>query len=266
MTLITINSKSLHYTLYPASSSSPSSLTLLFLHGLGSTSSFYAPIIPLLSSVGHACLTVDTHGSGLSAYTGAGNSITSIAADVLGLLDALTITANVVLVGHSMGGIVASHLAATAPALIRAVVLIGPVNPNPGAAEVFSKRIIVVERDGMAPLAATIPTAATGSRATPLVHAFIRALLLGSDPAGYVSLCRAIAEAAVPAYADVRAPLLVLAGEEDKSAPLEGVEAIMKGCGSAKKEMKVLRGVGHWHVLEAWEEVGETIAGFLREV
>lgn len=146
MTLITINSKSLHYTLYPASASSPSSLTLIFLHGLGSTSSFYAPIIPLLSSAGHACLTVDTHGSGLSAYTGAGNSITSIAADVLGLLDALAITANVVLVGHSMGGIVASHLAATAPALIRAAVLIGPVNPNPGAAEVFSKRIIVVER------------------------------------------------------------------------------------------------------------------------
>lgn len=146
MSLITINSKPLYYTLHPASASSPSSLTLLFLHGLGSTSSFYAPIIPLLASAGHACLTLDTHGSGLSSYTGAGNSINSIAADALSLLDALAITANVVVVGHSMGGIVASHLAATAPALIRAVVLIGPVNPNPGAADVFSKRIAVVER------------------------------------------------------------------------------------------------------------------------
>ncbi|OBT82747.1 hypothetical protein VE02_09101 [Pseudogymnoascus sp. 03VT05] len=221
-------------------------------------------ITPLLSSAGHACLTLDTHGSGLSPCTGAGNSISFIAADALGLLDTITITANVVLVGHSMGSIVATHLATTAPALIRAVVLIGPVNLNPGAADVFSKRIAVVERKGMGPLAATIPTAATGSRARTLVHAFVRALLLGSDPAGYVSLCHAIAEAVVPACADVRAPLLVLAGGEDNSALLEGVEAIMEGCGSANKEMRILMGVSHWHVLEAWEEVGEIIAGFLR--
>lgn len=155
MSLITVNSKPLFYTLTPASSR-PSSLTLLFLHGLGSTSSFFAPITPLLSAAGHACLTFDTHGSGLSRYTGAGNSIPSIAADALALLAALGITTNVVLVGHSMSGIVASHLAATAPALIRAVVLIGPVNPNPAAAEAFSKRIAVVEQ-GQQPLPRTPP-------------------------------------------------------------------------------------------------------------
>ena len=118
----------------------------------------------------------------------------------------------------------------------------------------------------MSPLANTIPTAATGSRSTPLVHAFIRALLLANDPQGYISLCRAIAEAVTPGYKEIAAPLLILAGEEDKSAPLDGVAAIMGAYGSAKKELRILQGVGHWHVLEAWEEVQGFIGGFLGEI
>jgi uncharacterized membrane protein len=49
-----------------------------------------------------------------------------------------------------MGGIVASLLAAedstNKQQRFKAVVLIGPVNPNPGAAEVFGKRISIVEK------------------------------------------------------------------------------------------------------------------------
>jgi pimeloyl-ACP methyl ester carboxylesterase len=118
----------------------------------------------------------------------------------------------------------------------------------------------------MSPLAATIPTAATGSRSTPLVHAFIRTLLLGNNPAGYISLCRAIGEAATPDYKGIAAPVLILAGEEDKTAPLEGVADIMGAYGSEKKEVRILQGVGHWHVLEAWEEVQGFIGGFLGEI
>lgn len=55
-----------------------------------------------------------------------------------------------------MGGIVASYLAAQDAvkkgARFEAVVLIGPVNPNPGAAEAFSKRISVVEQGRLTPL------------------------------------------------------------------------------------------------------------------
>jgi pimeloyl-ACP methyl ester carboxylesterase len=144
-----INSKSLFYTLTPSSSSSPTPLplTLLFIHGLGSSSSFYAPLVPHLTALGYHCLTLDTHGSGSSPYNGISNSIASIASDVLNLLDSLNISENVVVVGHSMGGIVASHLAATDERQrFMAVVLIGPVNPNPEAAGLFGKRIGIVER------------------------------------------------------------------------------------------------------------------------
>lgn len=148
MPLQAINSKSLYYTLTPPPTDTSSSpLTLLFIHGLGSSSSFYFPIIPHLSSLGHRCITLDTHGSGASTYNPeAGNSIATIASDALALLDALNIHQDVVVVGHSMGGIVASNLAASdTQGRIKAVVLVGPVNPNPAAAEVFGKRIKIVQ-------------------------------------------------------------------------------------------------------------------------
>lgn len=145
-----VNSKTLFFTLSASQSPRASPLTLLFIHGLGSSSSFFQPLVPSLTCQGYQCLTFDTYGSGLSPYTGHGNSTASIAADVLALLDSQGITENVVVVGHSMGGIVASILAAedsmSKQQRFNAVVLIGPVNPSPGAAEVFRKRVSIVEK------------------------------------------------------------------------------------------------------------------------
>lgn len=115
----------------------------------------------------------------------------------------------------------------------------------------------------MEPLALSIPAAATGNRASPLVHAFIRALLLASNPDGYMSHCRAIAEATVPDYRLIKAPLLIIAGEQDKSAPVEGSTYILEQYGSARKEQKFLGGVGHWHVLEAPDDVAKLVGDFV---
>lgn len=118
----------------------------------------------------------------------------------------------------------------------------------------------------MEPLAASIPVAATGSKSTPLVHAFIRSLLLGTSTDGYISLCKAIAEAPVPQYKLIKIPLLVIAGSEDTSAPIDGITHITEEYGSEKKELRILKGVGHWIVLEAYSEVQDIIGGFLKEL
>lgn len=118
----------------------------------------------------------------------------------------------------------------------------------------------------MEPLALSVPAAATGSKATPLVHAFIHSLLLASDPDGYISLCRAIAEARVPDYKSIKTPLLIIAGDEDKSAPVEGSTYILGQYGSARKDQKVLHGVGHWHVLEAHDDVAKLVGEFIGDL
>ena len=117
------------------------------------------------------------------------------------------------------------------------------------------------------PMADTIPKQATGSKATALQRGFIRALLCGQDPAGYVSLCHAIATASVPAYHKIPrdCPVLIIAGSEDNSAPLEGCQYIKQEIGD-HCQGHVLEGVGHWHCIEAPEEVGSLIVEFLGQI
>jgi pimeloyl-ACP methyl ester carboxylesterase len=155
-----------------------------------------------------------------------------------------------VVVGHSMGGIVAANLAAEHGDRVVASVWIGPVYPSSNVSEVFDKRIQLVEEKGMEPLANTIPDAATGAKASPLAKAFVRELLLTQDPRGYVSNCRVIASANVPDYKSIRGPVLILAGEEDKSAPLEGSKKMFSEIGTEEKKLEILKGVGHWHCIE----------------
>jgi len=261
MPYLQLGYKRIHYTDHRPSSA-PIRETLILTHGLGSTQNYYGPILPHLLTNHFRCLTFDTTGAGRSPYTQIEQSIETLAADVLALLDALSIPRAVV-VGHSMGGIVAAHLAATHPDRVVASVWIGPVYPSSAVADVFEKRIQTVEREGMEAMANTIPAAATGKRASPLVRSFIRELLLAQDARGYVSNCRVIATAKPPAYRDVKGPVLVLAGEEDKSAPLEGCKKMFEEVGTEEKRLEVLEGCGHWHCVEAWEEVGERIVVFL---
>lgn len=78
----------------------------------------------------------------------------------------------------------------------------------------------------MEAMADTIPLAATGSKSTLTHKSFIRSLLISQKPDGYISLCRAIAEAGRPNYSAAQCPLLILAGKEDKTSPLADAEVI----------------------------------------
>lgn len=183
-------------------------------------------------------------------------------------MNALSIQKAVV-VGHSMGGLTVPYLAAEWPDRVSAIVLLGPVYPTKEAGELFAKRIDAVENAGMMdPMADTIPWAAVGSAATPIQSAMIRELLMGSDPAGYVSLCRVIASSwkALPAYEKVKCPALIIAGEEDKSAPLAGCQKIQELLGTKEKQLFVMPKIGHWMAVEDPESVGEEIVKFFRQV
>ncbi|KAI5306810.1 hypothetical protein KEM56_007019 [Ascosphaera pollenicola] len=244
-----------------------SSVSLLFIHGLGASSSYYFPIIPSLTAKGYRCITMDTYGNGLSTYTGAENSIKTIANDALALLEDLNVTKNVVVVGHSMGGIVASHLASTdTKGLFAGVILLAPTHPGPGVVQAMDERVATIEKGGMEILANTSPKVAMGSNATPLARAFFREFQIRNDPKAYISLCSAIANADAPDYAAIRVPTLLLVGDEDQS--WKGVEHIALEYGTPKgeKEMRLLPGIGHWLVLEAPELVFKHVAEYLEKI
>ncbi|KAF9696505.1 hypothetical protein EKO04_005470 [Ascochyta lentis] len=265
MPFLNISDKKIHYTdLKPEGKDALE--TFIFMHGLGSSQNYYYAVVERLRVKGFRCIIFDNTGAGRSPYTGTDSNIQSLGDDIIGILDALNVPKAVV-VGHSMGGIVAAHLAAERSDRVLAAVLIGPVYPNEGAATVFAKRIEAVQKDGMQSMADTVPQTAVGSTAiSPLASAFIRELLLSQDPAGYCANCRVISNAKPPNYSNINIPVLILAGEEDKSAPLEGCQKMFEEMSTSEKRLEVLKGVGHWHCIEAFEEVAKLVEGFYHEI
>ena len=266
-----LNNHTIHYTDIPPDPSTPSttttaSKTLLFIHGLGSTQNYFLPLTPHLSQ--HRLIIFDNYGAGRSSYThNTETSIPLIARDALSLLDHLSIP-QAIAIGYSMGGMLPTYLAASSPSRITGAICIGPVHPSASVSAVFAQRIPTVRAGGMESMANTIPSSATGERATALQKAFIREMLLSQDPAGYIANCRAIETAEPPVYADVKVPVLIIAGRQDKSAPLPACEYILSQLGSdcRRKRLEVLDGVGHWHCVEAPDEVGALVAGFVGEL
>lgn len=149
MPSVAVNGKSVFYTLTPQSQekseSCASAITTLLLHGLGSNSCFYHSIVPEISRKS-TCIALDTPGSGLSTLGTAQQTVNSIADDAIALLDTLSVKGKVLVIGHSMGGIIASEIADKYPERVQGVVLLGPVNPSQSIVEVFDKRITAVEK------------------------------------------------------------------------------------------------------------------------
>ncbi|KAF2102187.1 alpha/beta-hydrolase [Rhizodiscina lignyota] len=265
MPLITVNEKRIHYADWKPDGDARE--TFVFTHGLGSSQNFYAAVAPILVKDGFRCIAYDTTGSARSPYTQVEQSVESLAEDVIALMDALGVS-KAVHAGHSMGGIVSATLAANHSDRIVATIWIGPVYPSPGVAGFIQKRIDAVEAEGMESMANTVPYAAPAANAPTIARLFIREVLLAQDPAGYVSNCRVITSAVRPPYEKIKIPLLLIAGEEDKSASLEGCEKMFDEVSteSGEKRMVVMKGVGHWQCVEAPEETAKLILEFYHAI
>ncbi len=113
------------------------------IHGLGSSQSFFLPILPSLKDV--RCIIPDPPRAGRSPFAGGKLSIQDIAGITYDLLEKLQ-TNKAIIVGHSGSGTVASDSAASHPSKTTAVVAIGPVGPNNDAVGIFEKRMEIVSK------------------------------------------------------------------------------------------------------------------------
>jgi pimeloyl-ACP methyl ester carboxylesterase len=61
--------------------------------------------------------------------------------------------------------------------------------------------------------------------------------------------------------------MLLIAGADDKTVPMKGCEEIFSqyATGKTSKTLKIIEGVGHWHCIEASEEVARLINDFVSE-
>ncbi len=122
-----VDSRQVHVHSTEAAGRAAARPPLLLLHGAGQDHRAWLPPWPALQRAGHALYAPDLPGHSDSAGPPCG-SIAELAAWVLELLDVLQL-GPCALVGHSMGSLVALHVAALAPQRVSHLGMIGSALP-----------------------------------------------------------------------------------------------------------------------------------------
>jgi 3-oxoadipate enol-lactonase len=240
--------------------------TVLMLHGIGGGHLSFAPQVETFATSGYRAVAWDMPGYGYSApiepYTFKG-----LAQSCVQLIQALQCE-QVILVGHSMGGMVAQEVVARRPELVSRLVLSG-TSPAFGKPDGDWQSEFVAERT--APLTA-------GKSMAELAQTLVPQMVgPGSLPEGVrlATHCMGLVPAATYRRAleclvtfdrrgnlpNIRVPTLVIAGEHDRNAP----PAVMKKMAGAIAHSTYIemKGIGHLQNLEAPDEFDSLVLNFL---
>jgi 3-oxoadipate enol-lactonase len=238
---------------------------VVFIHGLGGTTNTFTPILGAFAR--HKRVRFDLPGSGRSCRVEGPLSIAVFVQAVSKTMRAAKVEKAHV-VGHSMGTIVAAHLAASEPGMVRSLALFGPLlaPPDPARANIRARAKKVLS-EGMQSTADALVQASLSSETKarkPVAVAFVRESLMGQDPDGYARSCEALADAQAADAAAIACPTLLVTGDEDAVSPPQSVRMIGQKISGSR--MEVLRGCGHWTPVEKPEECMDVLKRFYSDV
>jgi pimeloyl-ACP methyl ester carboxylesterase len=236
---------------------------VVFLHGLGATSSSFQPLISALR--GFRCIRPDFPGAGRSPRPYVPVTIDSLCESTLAIVKSIA-GVPVHVVAHSMGTLVAQHLAIAAPEWVATLTLFGPIGePGDAARERLRDRAALARRGGMIAIADPVTTAglSSSSRAdNPIAETFVRESHLRQDAEGFAESCEALASAKGADLRLLSCPVLLVTGEEDAVATPTVVQGLAERIKSAK--LKTLPRCGHWTPIEQPKECARLASEHIR--
>jgi 3-oxoadipate enol-lactonase len=253
-------------TMVPAFTTLGGGPTVLMLHGIGGGHLAFAPQVETLASSGYRAVAWDMPGYGHSApiepYTFKG-----LAQSCIHLIESLRCN-TVVLVGHSMGGMVAQEVVARRPELVSRLVLCA-TSPAFGKPDGDWQREFIAQRTApldagksMADLAEVLVPQLVGPDSLP-EGVRLAAHCMGLVPA---ATYRRALECIVTfdrraALANIQVPTLLVAGEHDPNVP----PAVMKKMAAEipRSTFIEMKGVGHLQNLEAPDDFDGLLLNFL---
>jgi pimeloyl-ACP methyl ester carboxylesterase len=226
---------------------------VVMIHGLGGTSNVWVPLLPAFSR--NKRIRFDLPGAGRSARFEGVLSVELFVEKTLLVMDKAGVRSAHV-VAHSMGTIVAAHLAAAHSGKVKSLALFGPLLvPGDQARAAIRSRAAKAREGDMQPIADALLQASTSSETRvkrPAAAAFVRESLMRQDCDGYARSCEALAGMQAADTGRIACPTLLVTGDEDAVAPPSSVRAMgdrVKG-----SRVEVLRGCGHWTPVEKPEE------------
>ena len=236
---------------------------VLLLHGLGTDLHIWDRVLALLPE--HLrYIRFDQRGHGLSDAPDAPYSMGAMVSDAEAVLDALKIR-DCLVIGLSMGGLVAQGLAIKRLDLVRALVLMDTA-AKIGMPAVWTDRIAQVRDGGMAAIAdnAMERVFSRAFRQTPALTQW-RDMLLAMNPQGWMGCAAAISgtDFYTPT-SGLRLPVLGLVGSEDATTPPDLVrETVGLIPGST---FGIIRRSGHFPPIEDPIAVAEALTDFMQAV
>lgn len=253
-----VNGVNIHYQVIGAPEGSP---LLVFSNSLGTDFRIWRDVI--VRFVGEcAVLTYDKRGHGLSDLGETPYNISDHIDDLEALLDQLG-QKQAIIVGLSVGGLIAQGLYAKRPDLVRAMVLCDTAHKI-GNDDLWNTRISAVADGGIEVLADGIMErwfSKEFPRNQPAAFAGYRAMLSRQLDAGYAATCAAIRDADfTDDTAKIKVPTLCVVGDQDGATPPSLVAEMAKMIPNARFE--VIKDAGHLPCIEQPDMLADMIKAF----
>jgi len=241
----------------------PSGPPLVLIHALGTDLHIWDEVLPLLPP-GLRILRFDLRGNGASDVPPAPYNMGTLIRDTERLMDHFALK-DAVILGLSIGGLIAQGLAVKRLDLIRAMILSNTA-ARIGRPEQWQARIAAVRATGMESLADATMERWLGRkwRDHPALPS-LRKTFLATDPEGWMGCAAAISGTDFfETTATLTLPTLAIAGANDGSTPPDLVRetaALIRG-----HRFALMRGTGHIPPVEKPAEYGALLSQFLMEI
>ncbi|RFU28786.1 hypothetical protein B7463_g7540, partial [Scytalidium lignicola] len=240
---------------------------IIFIHGLGGSSTYFNPLLDTLRST-HALHLFDLEGHGLSPTSALSTlTIASFASDVEQIFKISNLQ-SATLIAHSLGCLVAMRFAIEHPQLVSQLLLMGPPPsplPQAGSDGAYG-RAAIVRSKGMLSVVDAVINGGTSPRTkkeNALAIAAIRLSLLSQDPESYAKACTALARSVSSTLnvSQLKCKTLILTGSHDLVSPPQICQHYVDQIKSS--ELIVLQDVGHWHLFEDSKQTSEAVYNFI---
>jgi 3-oxoadipate enol-lactonase len=259
MTFTNINGNNIHYQYLD----NQDNRTFIFINSLGTDFRIWDGVVDILKNQGNI-LRFDKAGHGLSTLNNSKYEIENYANDVLELMNFLNIQ-KAVIVGLSIGGIIAQYLAIHHAERIEKLILSNTA-PKVGSEEGWNTRIEAVKKDGIASIADNIMKVwftenFRNNHKSELLG--YKTMLSNINLDGYVQACEALKINNLKnGISKINISTLCIAGTEDGSTPPAQVKAMADLI--LNSTYILIEGVGHIPCVEVPELMTEHILAFVK--
>ena len=236
---------------------------IVFLHGVGSDKSVWAPQLDHFGQTRRA-IAFDYPGYGESAPAPRGTTRDDYAAAICEAMDALSVS-HAHICGLSLGGVIAIALHHREPGRCSSLILADTFAVHPDGQGIRDRGLEASRTIGMRAMAQQRTPFLVGQNASLAVREEIVETMARIDPRAFAIGLEAVWLADQrDRLANIALPTLVIVGDEDKPTPPALSEELAHAIAGAKLE--IIEGAGHLTNLEKPAEFNRLLDRFLAEV